>query len=267
MLLFMRKQLLTCCLLVLTGSVFSQQQLITLKNDTINAFIIKKGQHSIVYTLPGDSSGRQYRIGKRQVRRIIKQTGRGDLSPQSFSERAHTRLRRPPFEAGSNLLASGIKRFGMNNGITAIYASYERRFFFNRISAVVAPHVALNGALVGGTVGFRYSPNPHARVNFVIGHDLLMWNENQRYYNTERLPDKTYITRYTTQKINRGALLISTGCRINTGKQWVIVPEVGWGVPYWKGAEMIWKEGLEYERERMSMETAWQAQIGIGYRF
>lgn len=263
MLLFMRKPILTCCLLVLAGGAFGQEQLITLKNDTINAFVIKRGRHSIVYSLPGDSSGRRYRIGKQWIRLIDTGTG----SHASFGKRVNGRLRRPAFEAGSNLAASGIKRFGMNDGITALYASYERRFFFNRLSAVIAPHVSLNGALVGGSVGFRYSPNPHARVNFVIGHDLLIWSEDQRYYNMERLPDKTYITRHATQKVNRGALMINTGCRINTGKKWVLVPEVGWGVPYWRGSEVIWKDGLEYRREQRMIETAWQAQIGIGYRF
>lgn len=263
MLLFMRKRLLTCCLLVLAGNTFGQEQLITRKNDTIQAFIVKKGRHSIVYTLPGDSSNRQYRIGRQWVRQIDAPTG----PHSSFRERVSQRLRRPPFEEGNNLLVSGIKRFGMNNGITAVYMSYERRFFFNRLSAVIAPQIALGGTPAGGAVGIRYSPNPHARVNFFIGNDLLSWNEDQRYYNRERLPDKTYSTRSVMQKVNRGGLLITTGCKINTGKNWILLPEVGWGLPLWKGAETLWKDGLYYQSERMLMETVWQAQIGIGYRF
>ncbi|MCD2423830.1 hypothetical protein LQ567_13725 [Niabella pedocola] len=259
----MKKPMLTCCLLVLAGCAFGQEQLITLKNDTINAFVIKRGRHSIVYNLPGDSSGRRYRIGRQWVRPVDTRTG----PHSSFRERANGRLRRPAFEAGSNLLASGIKRFGINDGITAVYMSYERRFFFNRLSAVIAPQVALNKAAIGGAAGIRYSPNPQARVNFFVGNDLLIWNEDQRYYNMEHLPDKTYITRSVTKKVNRGGLLFSTGCKINAGKKWVVAPELGGGIPLWKSTNTVWKEGLQYQREQMLMETVWQAQIGVGYRF
>ncbi|WP_143019690.1 hypothetical protein [Niabella drilacis] len=263
----MKKQLLTSCLLVIASCCFSQDRIVTLGKDTIDAIIIKSRQHAVVYRLPGDSSGHRYRMSKRQVRSIIKQTEAGDPPLKSFRERVHIRMLRPPFEEGSNLLAVGLKRFGMNDGITAAYISYERRFFFNRLSAVIAPQIALGGTLAGGAVGVRYTPAPHARVNFFIGNDLLIWREDQRYYNMERLPDKTYITRTVTQKVNRGGLLITTGCKINTGKNWVIIPAVGWGLPLWKGAAAVWKDGLSYQSERMLMETVWQAQLGVGYRF
>ncbi|MBZ4188744.1 hypothetical protein [Niabella beijingensis] len=266
MLLFMKKQPLTCCLLVITSYCFSQDKIVTLRKDTIDASIIKNGRHTIVYSMPGDSSGRQYRIDKRQVHTIVEQTGTAGPDPQSFRERVRTRVRRPPFEPGNNLLAAGFKRFGVDEGISAVYLSYERRFLYNRLSAAVAPHAGIGRSSFGGAVSLRYTPHPYTRVNFLIGTDLFLWSQDQLYREQLVLTEK-YVARSVTERITRGGFLFVTGCKINTGNHWVLIPELSAGVPLGDDRSSVWKDGVEYHRERSFAELIWQAQIAVGYRF
>lgn len=265
----MKKQLFIYAFLVCAFPALSQDTLITVKNDTLIGRITDQKQRTVKYTLADDTRGTVHSISKIKLKRLKynregQQVNIRPFQPDgTFRSRRRKNLNRAPFAPGNNLLGAGIKRFGINDGINAAYILYEHRFLRNRMSAAISPHFGLSEESLGAAIGLRYMPHPYKRVNFMVGSYLQIWKINRlfRFYSTGQEPS------LINKTLTVGSILLNTGAKINLTKNWVIIPEVGWGVPKWGYENDIVVNGKEYTRSYTMLETSWLMQISLGYRF
>lgn len=279
----MKKHICTILLLLLlaTNDLIAQDLIYVSKRESpIEAKIVKIGPMLVRYKKFNYQDGPELSVPKRSVDSIIYDNG--DVERLKAVRPPHhpaPRRVKPPKEyqpLGDNIFSAGFQRhkvgfdpFGSqyyyrsrlkNEALEAVYFSYERKFWKDRIGTEVTPFIGENNTR-GVSVAARIYPSNWGKVRFGMGAEYtLLAQELVSSYRSE----SSYEVMYARQKVNASILTFTTRMLVN------ITPRYSFNLQLF-GGELkrvkVKQQQLPENWNHSYDEAVFGIRLGFGYRF